>query len=253
MPDEPEAGFGRAEPKAVSVGAARVSPESDESDQMKGKTLQIHVDRSRDPAKNLKREEGLFRRVESGELPELVRFWIDSKCLVRGKAKNPKYGWYHEALAKKMGVEVIERATGGGVVYHDLGNLNWSFFLRNTGRLLSPTQMFEDASRHVVGALAELGVQAQFTPPNRIDVQGFKVSGMAARSTPKVRLVHGTLLIDSDLESLNRLCISPPGCPPVANISQWTGPIEPASVVRAFARALRTSGVRVRLASGAAI
>jgi len=152
-----------------------------------------------------------------------------------------------------MGVEVVERATGGGVVYHDLGNLNWSFFLRNSGRLLSPTQMFEDASRHVVGALAELGVPAQFAPPNRIDVQGFKVSGMAARSTPKARLVHGTLLIDSDLESLNRLCIPPPGCPPVANISKWAGPTEPASVVRAFVRALRASGVRVRPASGAVI
>lgn len=217
------------------------------------KELRVQFDAGRDPVANLRREEALLRRVEEVEAPELVRFWINSKCLVRGKARSPKSGWYNEALAKRAGVAVIERATGGGVVFHDEGNLNWSFFLRNTRRLLSPTQMFEEASRYVVGTLGDLGVPAQFAPPNRIDVQGLKVSGMAARSTPKARLVHGTLLIDSDLELLNRLCIPPSGCPPVANISRWTGPIDATAVVRAFVKFLKGSGVEVRLEGDAAI
>ena len=210
--------------------------------------MRVIFDRTRDPVKNLMREEELFRQVEAGKLPELVRFWVDSECLVRGKAKNPRYGWYRETLAKKMGVRVIERSTGGGVVYHDRGNLNWSIFLRNSGRLLSPTQMFEGASKCVVGALDELGVPAVFAPPNRLDADGRKISGMAARSTPKVRLVHGTLLIDSDLERLNRLCIPPEGCPPVANIREWASRARTVDVVRAFIRHLRASGVEVQLA-----
>jgi lipoate---protein ligase len=166
---------------------------------------------------------------------------------VKGKAKSPQYGWYHEALAREMGVRVIERATGGGVVYHDEGNLNWSFFLRNSGPLLSPTKMFERASGYIIRALANLDVDAEFSPPNRIDVQGRKVSGMAARSTPRAHLVHGTLLLRSNLEKLNRLCISPPGCPPVANLDEWIPEIHPLQVVRAVVETLRESGFDVQM------
>lgn len=200
-----------------------------------------------DPAANLAREEELFRAVQEQGAAELVRLWVSRPCLVKGRARSSKYGWYREDVARALAVPVLERATGGGVVYHDGGNLNWSFFLRNSGRLLSPTQMFEDASRHVIRALESLGVPGEFAPPNRIDVQGFKVSGMAARSTPKARLVHGTLLIDSDLEKLNRVCIPPQGCPPVANISRWTGPVETVDVARALVRSLRASGYDVKL------
>ena len=145
-----------------------------------------------------------------------------------------------------MGVRVIERATGGGVVYHDEGNLNWSFFLSYSGRLLSPTKMFEQTSEHIVRALANLDVHAEFSPPNRIDVQGRKVSGMAARSTPRAHLVHGTLLLRADLEKLNRLCIPPPGCPPVANLGEWIPEIHPLRVVRAVVEELKNAGYEVQ-------
>lgn len=217
------------------------------------KEVSVTFDRTLDPEANIGREEELFRKVEAGELPELVRFWIDSRCLVRGKGKSPKHGWYHEDVAKKMGVQVVERITGGGVVYHDEGNLNWGFFLRSSGRLLSPAQMFEDASRHIIRTLEGLGVPAGFARPNRIDVKGYKVSGMAARSTPKAQLVHGTLLIDSDLELLNKLCIPPDGCPPVANISRWAGHVGAADVVRAFVKVLKGSGMKVRFTNDVVI
>jgi len=210
-------------------------------------TIRVCVEEGRDPVRNLESEENLLRRVELGELPNLVRFWVDSECLVRGKARSAQYGWYQEALAKEMGVRVIERGTGGGVVYHDEGNLNWSFFVRNSGPLLSPTKMFERASRHIMRALAGLGVNAEFSPPNRIDVQGRKVSGMAARSTPRAYLVHGTLLLRSDLEKLNRLCIPPPGCPPVANLAEWVPELRQSQVVDEVVRTLRESGLDVQM------
>jgi lipoate---protein ligase len=213
---------------------------------MKARKLKVYVDKGRDPVENLKREEDLFRGVDSGELSEIVRFWVNSECLVRGRARSAQYGWYNEALAQEMGVRVIERATGGGVVYHDEGNLNWSFFLRNSGRLLSPTKMFERASGHVIEALSNLDVEAEFSPPNRIDVQGRKVSGMAARSTPRAYLVHGTLLIRSNLGKLNRLCIPPPGCPPVANLDEWVPEIHQLQIARAVVEVLKESGFSVQ-------
>lgn len=207
----------------------------------------VTFDSTTEPLENLRREAELFDRVEARDSAELLRFWIDSQCLVKGNARVAKYGWYHEELAKSLGVGVVERATGGGVVFHDVGNLNWSFFLRNSDRLLSPTQMFQDTSRHIVRALVDLGVPAHFAPPNRIDAGGYKVSGLAARSTPKTRLVHGTLLVDSNLKLLNTLCIPPVGCPPVANINRWTGPIKTESVIRAVVKALKAADVSVTL------
>jgi lipoate-protein ligase A len=214
---------------------------------MSGRDLLVWRDPTRDPHKNADREEVLFQRVESGSLPEFVRFWVNSECLVRGRAKHAKYGWYDEILAKEMKIDVVERTTGGGVVYHDEGNLNWGFFLRNNGALPSPSAMFGDASRYVTEALGHLGIRALFSPPNRIDVEGRKVSGMAARSTPKALLVHGTLLLKSNLERLNQLCIPPAGCPPVANLSEWVEDIEASKVVKALVDVLDDSGFNVKL------
>lgn len=214
---------------------------------MAEKETLVYFDRTLDPRANLKREEELFQRVERGELPDVVRFWIDSECLVRGKARSAKYGWYRESLAKRMGIEVVERTTGGGVVYHDEGNLNWSVFRRSPGAFVSPTKIFEQASACVVQALADLGVDARFSPPNRIDIKGRKVSGMAARTTPETILVHGTLLLNSDLAKLNRVCIPPAGCPPVSNLNEWVPGIEASRVVGAVFETLKNSGLDVRM------
>jgi lipoate-protein ligase A len=211
----------------------------------KGKEIRVCFDRERDPVENLIREEELFQKVERRDLPELVRFWMNSECLVRGRARSTRYGWYDEFLAGEMGVEVVERSTGGGVVYQDEGNLNWSFFLRNAGSFPSPMTMFSRASSYVVRALGKLGVEARFASPNRIDVSDRKVCGMAARSTSLALLVHGTLLLNSNLERLNMLCVPPQGCPPVANVSEWAKGVDAPGVVGAVADVLRDSGYRV--------
>ena len=205
----------------------------------------VYFDKGRDPVANLRRESELFEHVDAGKHPEAVRFWVNSPCLVRGPARTSHYGWYDEKLAEETGIPVISRATGGGVVYHDEGNLNWSFFFRASGPLLSPGAAFELGSKHIVRALESLGVRAYFSPPNRIDVSGRKVSGMAARSTRRTLLVHGTLLLNSDLEVLNRFCIPPPGCPPVSNLSEWAKGIDADSVARAVRTELSKSGFSI--------
>jgi lipoate-protein ligase A len=205
----------------------------------------IIIERSRDPARNLAREEMLFRKVDSRAFPEVVRFWVDSECLVRGKARNRRYGWYHEKLAEELGVQVLERSTGGGVVYHDEGNLNWSLYFRTEGSFISPTKLFGLGSNYIIEALRHLGVEAVFSAPNRIDAHGRKISGMAARSTKNTALVHGTLLLESDLEKLNRLCIPPKGSPPVANITEWKRDISARKVIGTVLEVLKESGYTV--------
>lgn len=214
---------------------------------MPKRELLAYFDKTRDPHENLAREEEIFNWVEEESLPELVRLWVNSECLVRGKAKSAKYGWYNEVLAQELKIPVVLRGTGGGVVFHDAGNLNWSLFLRTSGAFLSPIAAFDQGSKYVVKALWKLGAQAKFSPPNRIDVTGYKVSGMAAKSTVHTLLVHGTLLLDSDLEKLNRLCIPPPDCPPVANLTTWVKGIEAAKVFGALVDVLKESGFDVNV------
>ena len=215
---------------------------------MVGRELLVHFDRKRDPASNLTRETELFAKVEGGVLPEVARFWINSECLVRGEARSAKYGWYREEVAARMEIPVLTRSTGGGVVFHDEGNLNWSFFLRNSGPFPSPTAAFDAGSGYIVKALERQGIRAKFSPPNRIDVSGRKVSGMAARFTVQTILVHGTLLIHSNLEKLNALCIPPVGCPPVSNLIEWRSHIDADSVVDSVVAVLKDSGFLVRIA-----
>jgi lipoate-protein ligase A len=216
-------------------------------DVLTGEEILVCFDKGRDPVKNLAREEDIFESVAKRESPATVRFWVNSECLVRGRIRSAKYGWYNEQLAREMGILVVERSTGGGVVYNDEGNLNWSIFLQNSGSFPSPTTLFGRGSSLMVRTLERLGVSARFSPPNRIDVSNSKVSGMAARSTSRAVLVHGTLLINSDLAKLNLLCIPPAGCPPVANVSRWAEVFDGQSVVDAFVGVLEDSGHQVRI------
>jgi len=212
--------------------------------------IQFYFDSERDPSSNLKRESELFETVDRGDSPETLRFWVNSRCLVRGKARTARYGWYREDRVRELNIPVVERSTGGGVVYNDEGNLNWSFFFKTSGAFVSPTTAFGQASAFIISALKNLGVGANFAPPNRIDVSGRKISGMAARSTMKTLLVHGTLLMNSNLEELNLLCVPPPGCPPVSNVSEFAKEIDSNTVAREVLVVLKESGFQVRTKDG---
>jgi lipoate-protein ligase A len=191
-----------------------------------------------DPAANLALEQQLLREVDAGLRPETARLWVNDECLVRGPHRSSTSGWYHEERARELGLRVYTRSTGGGCVYHDRGNINWSFYLRRTEGFVGYRRLFEECSALVIAALRSLQIEASFGAPNRIDVAGRKISGLAARAASHATLVHGTLLVSTDLERIETLCIPPPGCPKVTRISDFDARLSVARVMDHIAGAL---------------
>ncbi len=154
-----------------------------------------------DPAENLERESRYLREAGSPSL----RLWRNSDCVVLGRFLKAGEE-VHLDRAARLHVPVLKRTSGGGAVYHDLGNINYSLYLR--GEAL-PGFDLEDSLRElsfpVIRVLEAMGVPWEWVAPNSIYVGGKKISGSAqARSGGRV-LHHGTLLVQTDLERLRYL------------------------------------------------
>ncbi|HIQ30454.1 MAG TPA: lipoate--protein ligase family protein [Candidatus Caldiarchaeum subterraneum] len=200
------------------------------------------------PALNLALEDEILEFIAKSSSPlSVVRFWRNSECLVAGPRKSRYYGWYREDMARKMNVKIFTRSTGGGVVFHDLGNLNWSFYIKKEQKSFTPPlEIFKSAALMICNVLnKKYNVNACFAPPNRIDVNGYKISGMAARSTSNAILVHGTLLFRTDLDKLDKLCIPPPDCPPVTNLCYINSELTIDKFIFHFYENLKSYGYRL--------
>ncbi|CAN7575317.1 lipoate--protein ligase [Paenibacillus sp. LjRoot153] len=149
-----------------------------------------------DPRINLAIEEFALRKLPAGE--SYLLFYINEPSIIIGKNQNtleeinPEY-------VKANNLHVVRRLSGGGAVYHDLGNLNFSFITQDDGNSFHNFQKF---TAPVVEALHSLGVQAELTGRNDIQVGERKISGNAQFSTKGRMFSHGTLLFDSEIENV---------------------------------------------------
>jgi len=152
--------------------------------------------RETDPYYNLAAEEYLLKTAKDDTL--LV--WRNEACVVVGKHQNTLRE-IDPDFVERYKLPVIRRISGGGTVYHDPGNINFSFiFTKRKENLID----FKEFTRPIIAFLEHCGLKASFEGKNNILVNDVKVSGNAAHLHKNKVLYHGTLLFSSDLEVLNK-------------------------------------------------
>jgi lipoate---protein ligase len=150
-----------------------------------------------DPRLNLALEEYLLRHVETEE--SLVLFYVNEPSVIIGRNQNALEEIDPE-FVEANDIHVVRRISGGGAVYHDLGNLNFSFVTAGKDDLHN----FAKFTGPVVDSLRRLGVDARLHGRSDIFVGDKKVSGNAQYATSQRMFSHGTLLFDTDLGAMLR-------------------------------------------------
>ncbi len=152
---------------------------------------------STNPFYNLAMEEYLFN-LDDGE--DYLLLWINEPTIVVGKHQNT-IEEINSQYVKEKQIHVVRRITGGGAVYHDLGNLNYSLIIKSD---FKNDYDFKKFTLPIVRALSKLGVKAEQSGRNDILIDGKKFSGNAQFISKGKLLHHGTLLFDSRMEELSK-------------------------------------------------
>lgn len=149
-----------------------------------------------DPSINLAIEEYCLRNLEGDK--DYLLFYINEPSIIIGRNQNTLEEINHEYVEQK-GIHVIRRISGGGAVYHDYGNLNFSFM---TDYSFESLNNFKKFTAPVIKALNNMGIAAELKGRNDIVVDDRKISGNAQFSSGKRMFSHGTLLFDSELSEV---------------------------------------------------
>lgn len=157
-----------------------------------------------DPYYNLAFEEALYLLYDKtlGEDP-VMRIWRNANAVIIGYFQVAEEE-VHLDVAREIGAEVVRRFTGGGAVYHDLGNINYVVITRNTG-IRSTEEIYQYLLEGAINALRMLGVEPRLENINDVVANDRKVSGTAATFTPRTLFLHGSLLVSTDLSRLSRV------------------------------------------------
>ncbi|MBG9941892.1 lipoate--protein ligase [Brevibacillus formosus] len=149
-----------------------------------------------DPRINLAIEEYALKHLPNSD--DYLLFYINEPSIIIGKNQNT-IEEINATYVEENHIHVVRRLSGGGAVYHDLGNLNFSFITNDDGESFHNFRKF---TAPVVQALKTLGVEAELTGRNDIQVGERKISGNAQYSTKGRMFSHGTLLFDSEMENV---------------------------------------------------
>jgi len=146
---------------------------------------------STDPYFNIATDEYILRCIEE----DCFMLWQNDNAIIVGKHQNTLAEINYEYV-KQNNIHVVRRLSGGGAVYHDLGNINFSFTQTvKEGYLID----FQKYTKPIIEVLQSLGINASFEGRNDIAIDGKKVSGNAEHTYRNKVLHHGTLLFSSNM------------------------------------------------------
>lgn len=143
---------------------------------------------------NIASEEYLIKNFKDN----ILLFYINNPCIIIGQNQNT-LSEINFDYVKENSIKVVRRLSGGGAVYHDRGNLNFSFITNITGGNMIDFKKF---TKPVVDALQKIGVDAKFEGRNDLCIDGKKFSGNASHIYKNRICHHGTLLFNTNLTHL---------------------------------------------------
>jgi len=187
-----------------------------------------------DPAVNLALEEYLVRRSRGDGA--VLLFYVNAPVVVIGRNQVP-HAEISLQVAVRRDIRVVRRLSGGGAVYHDRGNLNFSLIQAHApDAIISPAEVLQP----VVQGLNGMGLPVYLNARNDIMVNGLKVTGAAQYRTRGKCLTHGTLLVSADLGALRRALEADSAVPfsrgrvsvrsPVTNLNRYQPALDTARV-----------------------
>ena len=151
-----------------------------------------------DPAFNLAAEQYVFENLPTDRMYFML--WQNDNAVIIGKYQNT-LAEINEKNVQENGIRVIRRLSGGGAVYHDLGNLNFTF--------ITDTEKTDELNMRVfclpiVKVLSKLGITAEINGRNDITIDGRKFSGNAQYIRDGRVMHHGTIMFDSNLDMVQK-------------------------------------------------
>lgn len=156
-----------------------------------------YISKTHDTAFNIALEEYCFKNLRDED--EIFLLWINEPSIIVGKYQNT-IEEINTEYTREKGIHVIRRISGGGAVYHDLNNLNYTIISnrdKNQGGF-----NFKEFSKPIIETLAELGVKAEFTGRNDLEIDGQKFCGNAQAYIKDRVMHHGCLLFNVDFSAL---------------------------------------------------
>ncbi len=154
---------------------------------------------SLDPYYNLAFEEYCFEHLCPED--DFFIIWRNSPSIIVGSHQNV-FEEVNHPLVKKMNIPVVRRISGGGTVYHDLGNVNFSFIFKVNEHFNIDYRVHNQL---IVDALSEMGINIKMSERNDLIFNNKKISGNAQRIIRKRAIHHGTILFDVNLDQLDAL------------------------------------------------